>query len=86
MGDGSILTGGIKTREELGLGGDHRETGVYPSPEVTADLGHDLYVTVGGYWLRGSIDSRRAYLNGDTDFRTAVRMPKPGARKFGLTG
>jgi probable HAF family extracellular repeat protein len=61
--------GGIKAREELGLGGDLNETGIYLSPEVTADIGHDLYVTVGGYWLRGSIDSRRAYLNGaDTDF------------------
>ncbi|WP_188080055.1 autotransporter domain-containing protein [Neorhizobium sp. P12A] len=56
--------GGIKARDELGLDGDLRQTGVYLSPEVTADIGNDLYVTVGGYWLRSSIDSRRAYLNG----------------------
>jgi len=56
--------GGTYTDQDLDAGGDVRQRGFYLSPEVSADLGQNVYLTVGGYWGRSSVDSRRGYLNG----------------------
>jgi probable HAF family extracellular repeat protein len=64
-----VAAGGTYTKQELDVSGDVRQRGFYLSPEVSADVGHNLYLTVGGYWGRGSIDSHRGYLNGvDHDY------------------
>ncbi|MDM9625406.1 autotransporter domain-containing protein [Rhizobium sp. S152] len=62
--------GGTFTKQNLDDdGGDVRQRGFYLSPEVSANVGGNIYVTAGGYWGRGSIDSHRGYLNGAvTDF------------------
>ncbi|WP_162939500.1 autotransporter domain-containing protein [Neorhizobium sp. NCHU2750] len=52
------------TDQDLDAGGDVRQRGFYLSPEVSADLGRNVYMTVGGYWGRSSIDSRRGYASG----------------------
>lgn len=73
------LSAGVTyTDQDLDAGGDVRQRGFYLSPEVSADLGKNVYVTVGGYWGRSSVDSRRGYLsgaatdysNGDTNAET----------------
>jgi probable HAF family extracellular repeat protein len=72
---GRFSVGGTYTDQDLDAGGDVRERGFYLSPEVSADVGQNLYLTVGGYWARNRIDSHRGYLNaadrdysdGDTD-------------------
>jgi probable HAF family extracellular repeat protein len=56
--------GGTYTKQDLDAGGDVKQRGFYLSPEFSADLGRNLYVTVGGYWGRSSIDTRRGYLSG----------------------
>jgi probable HAF family extracellular repeat protein len=64
-----ISAGVTYTDQDLDAGGDVRQRGFYLSPEVSADLGKNVYVTVGGYWGRSSIDSRRGYLAGaGTDY------------------
>lgn len=61
--------GGTFTKQDLEDGGDVRQRGFYLSPEVSANVGGNIYVTAGAYWGRGSIDSHRGYLNGAvTDF------------------
>lgn len=61
--------GATYTEQDLDAGGEVRQRGFYFSPEVSADLGKNVYVTVGGYWGRSSVDSRRGYLNGTaTDY------------------
>jgi uncharacterized protein YhjY with autotransporter beta-barrel domain len=70
--------GGTYTDQDLDAGGNVRQRGFYVSPEFSADLGQNVYVTLGGYWGRSSIDSRRGYLsgaatdysNGDTNAET----------------
>lgn len=59
-----FAAGGTYTDQDLDAGGDVRQRGFYLSPEVSADLGKNVYVTVGGYWGRSSIDSHRGYLSG----------------------
>lgn len=39
---------------------------VWTAAKGFVDLGKNVYVTVGGYWGRSSIDSRRGYLSGAT--------------------
>lgn len=61
--------GGTYTSQDLDAVGDIRQRGFYLSPEVSANIGHNVYFTVGGYWGRSSIDSHRGYLNGaDRDY------------------
>jgi probable HAF family extracellular repeat protein len=60
-----FAAGGTYTKQDLDEGGDVRQRGFYVSPEVSADIGRNVYLTVGGYWGRDSIDSHRGYLNGD---------------------
>lgn len=59
-----FAVGGTYTDQDLDAGGNVRQRGFYLSPEVSADLGQNVYMTVGGYWGRSSVDSRRGYLNG----------------------
>lgn len=57
------------TDQDLDAGGDVRQRGFYLSPEVSVDLGQNVYMTAGGYWGRSSVDSRRGYLAGaGTDY------------------
>jgi len=59
-----FAVGGTYTDQDLDAGGNVRQRGFYLSPEVSADLGRNVYMTVGGYWGRSSVDSSRGYLNG----------------------
>lgn len=66
-----FAVGGTYTDQDLDAGGNVRQRGFYLSPEVSADLGRNIYMTVGGYWGRSSVDSSRGYLNGAvTDYST----------------
>ncbi|WP_180355879.1 autotransporter domain-containing protein [Aliirhizobium smilacinae] len=56
--------GATYTDQDLDAGGDVRQRGFYLSPEVSVDLGQNVYMTAGGYWGRSSVDSRRGYLSG----------------------
>lgn len=58
--------GGVYTSQDLDAGGDVRQRGFYVSPEMSVDVGSNVFVTVGGYWGRSSIDTHRGYLNGAT--------------------
>jgi hypothetical protein len=58
--------GGLHSDQDLDVVGSVRQKGFYMSPEVSADLGGDVFVTLGGYWGKSSIDSKRGYLNGAT--------------------
>ncbi|MBP2550694.1 putative HAF family extracellular repeat protein [Neorhizobium galegae] len=56
--------GGTYSNQDLDAGGSVRQTGYYLSPEVSANMGSNLYLTVGGYFSHASIDTARGYLNG----------------------
>lgn len=58
--------GGSYSKQDLDAGGFVKQTGYYLSPEVSANVASDLYVTVGGYFSRTNIDTSRGYLNGST--------------------
>ena len=77
--------GGTYTKQDLDVGGDVRQRGFYLSPEVSADLGRNVYLTVGGYWGHGSIDSHRGYLNGaDRDYSDGSTNSETWAAKIRL--
>lgn len=59
-----LSLGGVYTNQDLDSGGDIKQRGFYVSPEVSVDVGSNVFVTVGGYWGRSSIDTRRGYING----------------------
>ncbi len=61
-----LSAGGTYTDQDLDVGGNVKQKGFYLSPEVSADVGGNVYVTVGGYWGRSSIDAKRGYMNGGT--------------------
>lgn len=73
-----ISAGGTYTDQDLDAGGDFQHKGWYVSPEVSANIAGDIYLTVGGYYSRGKLDIKRGYLNGsamdysygDTDTET----------------
>lgn len=73
-----ISAGGTYTDQDLDAGGDFQHKGWYVSPEVSANISGDIYLTVGGYYSRGKLDINRGYLNGsamdyssgDTDTET----------------
>ncbi|MFB2566908.1 autotransporter domain-containing protein [Rhizobium sp. IMFF44] len=66
---GRLAIGGTYTKQDLVGGGDFNFKGFYISPEVTANVGGNFYVTLGGYYALGKIDIHRGYLNGSsTDF------------------
>ncbi|MGZ9721703.1 autotransporter domain-containing protein [Rhizobium miluonense] len=66
---GRLAIGGTYTKQDLVSGGDFNFKGFYISPEVTANVGGNFYVTLGGYYALGKIDIHRGYLNGSsTDF------------------
>ncbi|NTJ43208.1 autotransporter domain-containing protein [Agrobacterium larrymoorei] len=75
---GRLAIGGVYTNQDLTGGGDFNYKGFYVSPEVSANVVSNLYVTLGGYYASGKIDIHRGYLNGgamdysdgDTDTRT----------------
>lgn len=60
-----LSVGGVYTNQDLDAGGDIRQRGFYVSPEASINLGSNVFVTVGGYWGRSSIDTHRGYLNGN---------------------
>ncbi|MGV1869109.1 autotransporter domain-containing protein [Agrobacterium rosae] len=61
-----LSVGGTYTDQDLDIGGSVKQKGFYLSPEMSADLGGNVYLTVGGYWGRSSIDAKRGYMNGGT--------------------
>ncbi|MGV1870864.1 autotransporter domain-containing protein [Agrobacterium rosae] len=75
---GRLALGGTYTNQDLEGGGDFNFKGFYVSPEVTANVVNNLYVTLGGYYAGGKIDIHRGYenggaldfSNGNTDTRT----------------
>lgn len=75
---GRLAVGGSYTNQDLEGGGDFNFKGFYVSPEVTANVVSNLYVTLGGYYSGGKIDIHRGYLNagamdysnGNTDSQT----------------
>ncbi|SIP95419.1 Autotransporter beta-domain-containing protein [Rhizobium sp. RU35A] len=58
--------GGTYSNQDLDAGGSVRQRGYYLSPEVSTHLGSDVYLTLGGYLGRSSIDTARGYLNGSS--------------------
>lgn len=63
---GRLAIGGTYTNQDLAGGGDFNFKGFYVSPEVTANVGGNFYVTLGGYYAGGKIDIHRGYLNGSS--------------------
>ena len=63
---GRLAIGGTYTSQDLVGGGDFNFKGFYISPEVTANVGGNFYVTLGGYYALGKIDIHRGYLNGSS--------------------
>jgi probable HAF family extracellular repeat protein len=61
-----LSLGGVYNKQDLDAGGDIKQRGFYVSPEVSVDVGSNVFVTVGGYWGRSSIDTHRGYANGAT--------------------
>lgn len=61
-----LSAGGSYTKQDLDSGGWVKQKGYYLSPEVSANVASNLYVTVGGYFSRTGIDTSRGYLNGST--------------------
>ncbi|KPF46938.1 autotransporter domain-containing protein [Rhizobium sp. AAP43] len=59
-----ISVGGTYSDQDLDAGGWVKQSGFFLSPEVTADLGSNLYLTLGGYVGRTNIDTSRGYMNG----------------------
>ncbi|MGF0536898.1 autotransporter domain-containing protein [Agrobacterium sp. ES01] len=59
-----LSVGATYTRQDLDDGGEFRNRGYYVAPEVSALLGDNVYLTVGGYASRGSADVNRGYRNG----------------------
>ncbi|THV22972.1 autotransporter domain-containing protein [Peteryoungia ipomoeae] len=59
-----ISVGGTYSDQDLDAGGWVKQRGFFLSPEVTADLGSNLFLTLGGYVGRADIDTARGYLNG----------------------
>ncbi len=59
-----ISVGGSYSDQDLDAGGWVKQKGFYLSPEASANVGSNLYVTLGGYFSRTSIDTSRGYLNG----------------------
>lgn len=58
--------GGTYTDQDLNVGGSVKQKGFYLSPEISADVGGNVYVTLGGYWSRSSVDAHRGYMNGSS--------------------
>ncbi|WP_169055402.1 autotransporter domain-containing protein [Rhizobium sp. P44RR-XXIV] len=63
---GRLAIGGTYTKQDLTGGGDFNFKGFYVSPEVSANIGGNFYVTLGGYYALGKIDIHRGYLNGSS--------------------
>ncbi|KIQ02253.1 hypothetical protein RU07_12490 [Agrobacterium tumefaciens] len=61
---GRFAIGGTYTNQDLEGGGDFNFKGFYLSPEVTANVVSNLYVTLGGYYAGGKMDIHRGYMNG----------------------
>lgn len=61
---GRFAIGGTYTNQDLEGGGDFNFKGFYLSPEVTANVASNLYVTLGGYYAGGKMDMHRGYMNG----------------------
>lgn len=59
-----ISVGGTYSDQDLDAGGWVKQNGYFLSPELTADLGSNLYLTLGGYLSRSDIDTQRGYMNG----------------------
>lgn len=59
-----MSVGGTYSDQDLDAGGWVKQSGFYISPEITADLGSNLYLTLGGYLGRTNIDTQRGYMNG----------------------
>ncbi|WP_288430101.1 autotransporter domain-containing protein [uncultured Agrobacterium sp.] len=58
--------GGTYTKQDLDTGGWVKQEGYYLSPELSANVASNLYVTFGGYYSRTNIDTARGYLNGSS--------------------
>lgn len=59
-----MSVGGTYSDQDLDAGGWVKQSGFFISPEFTADLGSNLYLTLGGYLGRTDIDTQRGYMNG----------------------
>ncbi|TPP10460.1 autotransporter domain-containing protein [Rhizobium glycinendophyticum] len=88
LSDGMTLrvsAGGSYTDQDLDEGGDYQSKGWYISPEVSANVAGNLYLTVGGYYSRGKLDINRGYLNGTaTDYSTGETDTETYAAKIRL--
>lgn len=58
--------GGTYTKQDLDSDGWVKQKGYYLSPEVSANVASNLFVTFGGYYSRTDIDTARGYLNGSS--------------------
>lgn len=78
-----LSVGGTFTDQDLDKGGSVIQRGFYISPEMSVDVGRDLYLTVGGYWGRSAIDSSRGYLNGGSlDYSSGATDAQTWGAKF----